>query len=295
VFRNFKDETWNFKAYIYEDIKGLLSLYEATYFSFEGESIFEKAKDFTTKILKESLKVKDIDEGLAIIVSHALELPLHWRMPRLEARWWKSTELGESLNFARDRVVENLLWTVRLDFNPKSSNHRKNLTIVNALITTINDVYDVYDTLDELELFTKAVERWDINALEQLPAYMKICFLALFNSINETGYETLKKQGNIIIPYLQKAGEMKRGDVHKSVQCYMYESGASEEEAHENIKYLVSETWMKMNEVQPTSSPSSKILRELQRTLPGWLNACTNMEMAMAVKMVRHKIESCHF
>ena len=40
---------------------------------------------------------------------------------------------------------------------------------------------------------------------------------------------------------------MKRGDVPKSIQCYMHETGASEEEAREHIRGLISATWVKMN------------------------------------------------
>ena len=41
--------------------------------------------------------------------------------------------------------------------------------------------------------------------------------------------------------------ELKRGDVVKSVQCYMHESGAPEDEAREHMKFLMYETWKKMN------------------------------------------------
>ncbi|GFS37475.1 terpene synthase-like sequence-1,8-cineole [Actinidia rufa] len=372
VFNNFKDETGNFKACLCEDIKGMLYLYEASYFSVDNESILEEARDFTTKSLKQSLK-KGIDQDLAILVSHALELPLHWRVQRLEARWfidvyerrpnlsptllqlakldfnmvqathqedlkhmsrwWRQRGLGQKLSFARDRLMENFLWTVGLDFKPHFSRLRKEITIVNSLVTIIDDVYDVYGTLDELELFTNAVERWDLSEMEQLPAYMKICFLALFNSINDMGYDTLKDQGVHIIPYLQKmwadlcksylveakwyytgyapsfkeymnnawisisasvvlahayvlctnpivkeglecvekhpnlirwtatilrladdlgtsTDEMERGDIPKSVQCYMHEIGASEEDAREHMKYLIGEAWKKMNEAR---------------------------------------------
>ena len=74
-------------------------------------------------------------------------------------RWWNNTRLGQKLGFARDRLMENFLWTVGLDFKPQLSYFRKNMTIVNSLITIIDDVYDVYGTLDELERFTNAVER----------------------------------------------------------------------------------------------------------------------------------------
>ena len=74
-------------------------------------------------------------------------------------RWWKKTGLGENLNFVRDRIVENFLWTVGEKFEPQFGNFRRMSTMVNALITAVDDVYDVYGTLDELEIFTDAVER----------------------------------------------------------------------------------------------------------------------------------------
>ena len=44
---------------------------------------------------------------------------------------------------------------------------------------------------------------WDVNAAKQLPDYMKICFLGLFNTINEMAYVTLKEHGVHILPYLK--------------------------------------------------------------------------------------------
>ncbi|KAF8409091.1 hypothetical protein HHK36_005164 [Tetracentron sinense] len=376
VFSSFKDKMGNFKASLCEDTKGMLSLYEASYLSIQGEVILDEARDFTSRHL-EDIK-ENIDVNLAKQVSHALELPLHWRMLRLEARWfvdiyerrenmnpillelakldfnmvqethrndlrvmsrwWTDLGLGKKLNFARDRLMENFLWTVGMTFEPQFGYCRKMSTKINALLTTIDDIYDVYGTLDELELFTDAVERWDINTMEQLPDYMKICFLALYNSVNEMAYVALKEQGLNIISYLKKAladickaylleakwyhsgytptleeylnngwisvaiptmlvhtyffmakpitkealeciesypniirsasmiirfyddlgtssDELQRGDVPKSIQCYMYETGALEEEAREHIRVLIRDGWKKLNEDRVADSP----------------------------------------
>ncbi|KFK32671.1 hypothetical protein AALP_AA6G273700 [Arabis alpina] len=41
--------------------------------------------------------------------------------------------------------------------------------------------------------------------------------------------------------------ELKRGDVLKSLQCYMNETGASEEEACTYVQQMISDTWNEMN------------------------------------------------
>ncbi|GMI68657.1 terpene synthase 02 [Hibiscus trionum] len=245
VFHSFRDKRGNFRQSLCNDIKAMLSLYEASYYCFQGESIMEDAWNFTSKHLG-NVKVDHVDPNLlGKQVSHALELPLHWRMPRLEARryidvyerradfnpillqlakldfnvvqglhqeelkdmsrWWKNTGLGDKLSFARNRLVESFFWTVGMAFQPQFRSCRKILTKVVAFITVIDDIYDVYGTLDELEPFTDAVERWDIKAMEQLPDYMKICFLALYNTVNEMAYDILKDQGHDVVFNLKNA------------------------------------------------------------------------------------------
>ncbi|MED6119733.1 hypothetical protein PIB30_014340 [Stylosanthes scabra] len=121
------------------------------------------------------------------------------------SRWWKQIGLASKLSFSRDRLMECFFWSVGMAFEPQYSDLRKGLTKVTSFITIIDDIYDVYGTLDELELFTAAVESWDIKAVQVLPDYMRICFLALYNTVNELAYHVLYNQGLDILPYLTTA------------------------------------------------------------------------------------------
>ena len=47
--------------------------------------------------------------------------------------------------------------------------------------------------------------RWDLDAMKDLPEYMKLCFLALYNTISDLAYDTLKEKGELIISQLKKA------------------------------------------------------------------------------------------
>ncbi|XVE92870.1 hypothetical protein REPUB_Repub01dG0140700 [Reevesia pubescens] len=243
VFSSFKDQNGSFKASLSEDVKGMLSLYEASYFAFEGENLLDEAEEFTRMQLKDPKA--NISKSLAEQVNHALELPLHRRMQRLEARWtiesyskrqdvnqvvlelakldfnrvqsehqrelrdmlrwWRAMGLSSKLSFARDRIMECFFWTLGIVSEPHFSNCRKSLTKIAKLITILDDVYDVYGTVDELEQFTDAVERWEVDLLNDLPDYMKLCFLALYNSVNEMAYDILKETGEVVLPNLTKA------------------------------------------------------------------------------------------
>ncbi|XP_022845360.1 isoprene synthase, chloroplastic-like [Olea europaea var. sylvestris] len=242
IFQNFKDHNGNFRGNLVQDVPGMLRLYEASYVAYNGENILDEAREFTTINLKEMLG--KIDMKMCTRVSHALEIPFQRRMQRLETRWniesyakkdganrllhtlaildfnmvqsmlqrdlqqvscwWKDVGLANKLYFARDRLMESFFWSVGMVFEPQFSECRKGLTKVVKLITIIDDVYDVYGSLEELEQFTDAVERWDINALQHLPDYMKICFFALYNTVNSMAYDVLKEQGQIILPQLKK-------------------------------------------------------------------------------------------
>ncbi|KAL5731032.1 hypothetical protein ACHQM5_003795 [Ranunculus cassubicifolius] len=244
MFKWFMNEDGSFRVGLCEDVKGMLGLYEASHLCLE-------AKEFKVKHLK--LRGGNIDPDLAKEVNRALDLPLHWRMPRLEARhyievyqrkedidpsllelakvdfnalqathqkelrnmsrWWKDLGLSDKLG-TRDRLVESFLWSVGLTSQPQDRCCREWLTKVICLRLTIDDIYDIIGSLSEM--FTTAVERWDLEAMELLPEYMKICFSALFNTTSDIWADFCKamlveakwsKMGYIPSPteYLQNA------------------------------------------------------------------------------------------
>ncbi|KAK4407982.1 Isoprene synthase, chloroplastic [Sesamum angolense] len=200
------------------DVEGMLSLYEASHLALDGESTLDKAREFTGFHLKNMLGKMDMKSAMR--VNRALELPSHHRMQRLEARWniemydkqdkanqllrklatldfnlvqkvhqrdlqeasrwWRHVGLANKLSFARDRLMESFFWTVGMISEPQFSKCRVGLTKVVKLITVLDDIYDVYGSADELELLTNAVHKWDVNAVNDLPDYMKLFFFALY-------------------------------------------------------------------------------------------------------------------
>ncbi|XP_062225032.1 (-)-alpha-terpineol synthase-like isoform X2 [Phragmites australis] len=113
-----------FRKTLKKDIEGLLSLYEASYFAFGGEDILDEARRFSSGALRDLLP--SMDPHLKSKVAHSLELPLHWRAPRQEARWFID-------HYAKDMNSDPLIAKFsKLDFNNVQNMHRQEIAMLTS-------------------------------------------------------------------------------------------------------------------------------------------------------------------
>ncbi|KAF1859573.1 hypothetical protein Lal_00010157 [Lupinus albus] len=242
IFKKFCDKSGNFKESLSKDIWGMLSLYEASYLGAEGEELLHKAMDFSKAHLHNA--IPHLGSQVSMHVARSLILPRHLKMAKLEAknyideyshasnqipallelakldynmaqslhqrelgeicRWWKELGLVGRLGFGRDRPAECFLWTLGIFPEPSYSNCRIELTKTICILLVMDDIFDTYGSLDELVLFTEAIRRWDLDAMEQLPEYMKICYMALYNTTNEIAYRIQKEHGLTVVAHLKR-------------------------------------------------------------------------------------------
>ncbi|KAL2245371.1 UNVERIFIED_CONTAM: Germacrene-D synthase [Sesamum indicum] len=236
------DGEGNFKASLIKNLEVMLELFEAAQFRIVGEEILEKALEFSSSNLESSLS--NMNSSLSTQVKEALKIPILKSSNRVGAkkfisiyqqnvshseillnfakldfniiqkthqkelsditRWWKDLDFANRLPFARDRVVECYFWAVGVYFEPHYHIARRMLTKIINITSILDDIYDVYGTLDDLQLFTDLIQRWDVNALEQLPSYMKICYEALCDVYIEMENELEKTGGSYRIKYAKE-------------------------------------------------------------------------------------------
>ncbi|KAK5832960.1 hypothetical protein PVK06_016769 [Gossypium arboreum] len=231
-----------FMGSLCEDVEGLLRLNEASFMAIQGEKILEEAKAFSSENLKNV--IAKLEKVEAKQVQRSLEVPLYWRMERIEARnfidsyamddsnssvlldlakldynliqsvyqqelkqlaeWWRELDFKEKLSFSRNRLMEIYFWATGLSFEPQYAKCRICSTKYACLATVVDDIYDIYGSLEELECFTKAVIRWDVKAVQELPGYMRVMFSGILDFTNELAQQTLKDHGLDVQPYIKE-------------------------------------------------------------------------------------------
>nr|AJR21035.1 sesquiterpene synthase [Callitropsis nootkatensis] len=141
VFHNFKDGDGQFVFPTKQSdnqIRIMLSLYQASEISFPGEYIMREAKEFSYKYLEEALgKWKGLNEKTQLIeeVEYIMKYPWRCRVPRWET--WNSIKilrqdmgawmLMEGIYKVQNEWSEKILEVAILDFNILQSHHHNEL------------------------------------------------------------------------------------------------------------------------------------------------------------------------
>ncbi|XP_049379108.1 probable 5-epi-aristolochene synthase 4 [Solanum stenotomum] len=225
-----------------DDVLGLLSLYEASHVRTHGEDILEDALVFSTTHLESatphlnsplkeqvthaleqslhkgtprietrffisSIYEKDESKNDALLRFAKLDFNLLQMLHKQElaevSRWWKELDFVTTLPYARDRVVECYFWALGVYFEPQYSQARVMLTKTLAMTSIVDDTFDAYGTVKELEKYTDAIQRWDINEIDRLPDYMKISYKALLDLFDDYEKE-LSSDGRSHVVYHAK-------------------------------------------------------------------------------------------
>ncbi|KAG5588838.1 hypothetical protein H5410_049272 [Solanum commersonii] len=247
VFKKFTDHDGKFKKNLTKDVRGLLSLYEASHLRIHDEEILEEALTFTITHL-ESM-VPKLSNSLKAHVSEALSQPIHTNLPRLLARkyigmyekielcndlllkfakldfnilqklhqgelgeltrWWKNLDFTKKFPYARDRMVECYFWVAGVYIEPQHSRARKMMTKLLTTYVIIDDTYDAYATYDELVALTNAIDRCDdISAINSVSPNLRHVYRALLDRYDEIEEELTKEDKLECIYYAKQ--EMKK-------------------------------------------------------------------------------------
>ncbi|XP_063938172.1 valerianol synthase TPS8-like [Daucus carota subsp. sativus] len=177
-------------------------------------------------------------------IMHALEQPLHKGLPRIEAkhfisfyeedpsrndlllkfakldfnlvqmlykqelsqvkRWWADLDFDSKLPQFRSRVVEGYFLDVSILYEPCYAVGRIMFTKVLCALSIADDLYNAYGTMDELDLYTKAIERFDFESVEGLQGHSKECYITCLNVLREFDDEIIKMGRYYDVSYLKE-------------------------------------------------------------------------------------------
>ncbi|XP_066326143.1 (E)-beta-caryophyllene synthase-like [Miscanthus floridulus] len=235
VFEKFRDEQGNISS---DATSCLLMLYDATHLRTHGEEILDNIITFNKSHLQ-SLLLENLEPGpvhfgdtswfrwvsrvearryisvyekkatrdatileLAKLDYNILQAIYYDELKELTV-WWKDFQSQTDLSFARDRMVELHFWMLGVVYEPYYSYSRITMTKFTVFASLLDDLYDNYSTTMESTTFTTAMQRWDEQTTEQLPAYLKALFINILNTTNKIEKE-LKLMKNKLVDLIKR-------------------------------------------------------------------------------------------
>ncbi|XP_071723270.1 probable terpene synthase 6 [Rutidosis leptorrhynchoides] len=109
-------------------------------------------------------------------------------------KWYRNLDISANLTYARDRIVEvYFCWAFAVYFEPQFSKARMIVSKAVEVMSIIDDTYDVYGTIEELRIFTDAIQRMNLDVVDELPEYMKCVYQTLLNLFDEWDDELTKE------------------------------------------------------------------------------------------------------
>ncbi|XP_014496709.1 isoprene synthase, chloroplastic-like [Vigna radiata var. radiata] len=231
IFTSFKDKEGKFKAEISNDVEGMLSLYEASYLTLEGESLWE-ANEFSRTHLMNLMEERSMDAKMAEKVRHVLEgLPYHKSCCRLVAQHYINTyDKAEPHNLLLLELISDLckayLQEAKWFHNkiiPPFDKFIENARISISAGFIITHVYF---------LISQDITEQVIHSLTNNDHDLLRSVYTIFRLSNDLGTST---------------DEIERGETSNSIVSYMHETGLPEENARQYFKTLMEKEWKNLN------------------------------------------------
>ncbi|KAH9321008.1 hypothetical protein KI387_015647, partial [Taxus chinensis] len=237
VFNNFRDEKGEFFSFAdktHREAEDMLNLCKCSQIAFSGETIMKDAETFTKHYLQNLHNTKHY---FSRNVEYVLKYGFHRNLPRLETRfyiehfgvandawstktsfrWWIDSGF-RMLNFTRERHIEIYFAVAAGMFEPEYGDCRMAFTKIGCLLVVLDDLYDKYTSHEDIMLFNESFNRWDLNKLDQIPEHIKICFMGLYNTVDELGKQASKVQGHDMLQYFQKLWKVQLEAFTKEVE-----------------------------------------------------------------------------
>ncbi|TYJ99410.1 (3S,6E)-nerolidol synthase 1-like [Cucumis melo var. makuwa] len=127
VFNIFMNEDGHFKQNLEHDIKGLMSLYEASQLCLPGENKLNEAQNFSSKILREYITNDNIDNKEANHVARTLANPYHTSFSKFMVKDYFGVGDDELLHATNNKWVHAFQQVAKMDFNIAQNMHQQEL------------------------------------------------------------------------------------------------------------------------------------------------------------------------